>query len=93
MRHAPLRVPLRRAAPLAVYGACRHTGEAQKIERMMESFAKQLYSHSAGPMVNHETAFVLSYSVRACSMQHTTLQHRAVFNMQRAEFNTQRASI
>ena len=39
---------------------------------MMESFAKQLFSHSAGPMVNHETAFVLSYSVRACSMQRTT---------------------
>ncbi|KAI9916957.1 hypothetical protein PsorP6_018197 [Peronosclerospora sorghi] len=40
-------------------------GEAQKIDRMMEAFSKQLYlqAGSSGPLANADAAYVLSFSI------------------------------
>ena len=40
--------------------------EAQQISRVIEAFARQYYSHSAGQLANGDAAFILAFSVRLC---------------------------
>jgi Sec7-like guanine-nucleotide exchange factor len=38
-------------------------GEAQKIERLMQTFAQRLFDQSPGPLAAPDAAFVLAYSI------------------------------
>jgi brefeldin A-resistance guanine nucleotide exchange factor 1 len=50
-------------------------GEAQKIERLMESFAGLVWKQSRGPMMHADAPFVLAYSI---IMLNTDLHNRTV---------------
>lgn len=50
-------------------------GEAQKIERLMQTFAEHVYTQSPGSMHHSDTVFVLSYSI---IMLNTDLHNKQV---------------
>ena len=38
-------------------------GEAAQIDRIMQAFANRLFTHSPGPLINEDAAYVLAFSV------------------------------